>query len=98
MEEQNSYSNKQPATISNDHGSPAFYMIVVMMLAVVAASAIFLIRYRPAPAVVQPPITLEEKIAHLETGAPLPGQATRPDVPRWMVAPSRITTLLPIRV
>lgn len=86
MEEQNSSMNKRPATISNDYVSPAFNIIVVIMLVVVAASAIFLSLYRPSPIVPQPAITLEQKIAHLETGTPLPGQETRPVVPRWMMA------------
>ncbi len=86
MAEQRSSANKQPATIRNEHGSPAFYIVVVMMLAVIAASVIFLNRYHPSPRAPQPRVSFEQKMAHLETGAPLPSKETRPVIPRWMMA------------
>jgi len=77
---------KQPATIKNEHVSQAFNIMAVMMLVVVAASVIFLSRYQPSLSTPQPQITFEQKMAHLETGAPLPNQGTLPDIPRWMMA------------
>ncbi len=86
MEDLHPFIQKKPTTIKNQYGSPAFYFIVVMMVAVIAASAVFLIRYAPAPSTLQPQISLEQKMAYLEGGTPLPRQETRPEVPRWMLA------------
>jgi hypothetical protein len=77
---------KQLATIKNEHVSQTFNIMAVMMLAVVAASVVFLIQYQPSPSTPVPQITFEQKMAHLETGAPLQNQETRPDIPRWMMA------------
>jgi hypothetical protein len=85
MENLHPFMNEKPATIRNEHKSPAFYVMVAMMLAVVAASAVFLNRYHPASSVPPPPISLEQKMAYLERGEPLPRQEIRPEVPRWMM-------------
>lgn len=86
MEKQRSSAKKQLATIKNEHVSSAFNIMAVMMLVVVAASVVFLSQYQPSSSTPQPQITFEQKMAYLETGAPLPNQGTRADIPRWMMA------------
>lgn len=86
MEDLHPFINKKPTTIKNEHESSAFYVTIVMMLVVVVASAVFISRYQPAPSAPPPQISLEQKMAYLESGEPLPRQETKPEVPRWMMA------------
>ena len=86
MEERRSYMNKKPATIRNEYKSSAFYIMVIMMLVVIVASGVFLTRYHPSLSVPQPQMSLDEKMAYLESGETLPRQETIPDIPRWMMA------------
>ncbi len=66
MEKQRSSAKEQLATIKNEHVSPAFNIMAVMMLAGVAASVVFLSQYQPSPSTPVPQITFEQKMAHLE--------------------------------
>jgi len=86
MQKQNSSLNTKPATVKNERGFPAFQMMAVLMAAVILASVLFLNRYHPSPSAPAAPVTLQQKMAHLETGVPLPGQNARPEIPRWMMA------------
>jgi hypothetical protein len=86
MDEHHSQMVKKPATIKNDEKSPAFFIMIALLLIVTTASVIFLIRYRPAPAAPAPQITFEQKMAYLEKGEPLPQQEAKPVIPWWMMA------------
>lgn len=63
-----------------------FHIMSGIMALVVLGAVIFLSTYKPAPIEPPPQITFEQKMAHLETGAPLPGQNTKPQLPWWMLA------------
>ena len=86
MNKQYSTDSKQSSIEKNDRRFPAFQFMAALMVIAIVSSIIFLNQYRPTPSTSQAPISLEQKMAHLETGAPLPGQNTRPAIPRWMVA------------
>lgn len=77
---------EQHGTIRNDHASSAFNFILGIMIAVIGISVIFLIFYKPKPTAPAQPVTLEQKLASIESGAPLPQQNARPDMPWWMMA------------
>lgn len=85
MNKNKSTENEKPATIRNKELSPAYKIIAALMAAVVIVSLMFLIRYKPS-ASTPAQITFEQKMAHLETGAPLPGQNAKPVIPWWMMA------------
>lgn len=86
MEKQRPTAKKNSTTTKNKDKLSAFKITSVMLLVVVAASVLFLLQYSPAPNAPQPQISFEQKMAHLESGAPLPNQGNRPELPRWMVA------------
>jgi len=85
MQKQHSSSSGLPAA-QKEKRFPAFHVMAVLMFAVIASSLTFLNQYHPSPNAPAAPVTLEQKIAHLETGVPLPGQNVRPEIPRWMMA------------
>lgn len=85
MEERRILMNDKPATIKNEYETPAFYIMLIMLLVVIGASTVFLSRYQPSASVPQPQISLEQKIAYLESGESLPQQENRPEIPRWMM-------------
>lgn len=86
MQKQHSSVNKEPAAVKTEQSSHAFKIMSAATAAVVLVSLIIISQYRPGPAVPPAPPTFEQKMAHLETGAPLPAQAAAPEVPRWMMA------------
>jgi len=86
MNEQHSPVVNKRVTIKNDEKSPAFFIMIAMLIVVTAASAVFLTQYRPAPSAPAPQITLEQKMAYLEKGEPLPQQQAKPVIPWWMMA------------
>ncbi len=86
MQKQHSTLIKQPATGKNDKRFPVFQIMVVLMIAVIAGSMIFLNQYHPSPSTPAAPITFEQKMAYLQSGVALPGQNARPEIPRWMMA------------
>jgi len=65
---------------------PAFHVMIVALVVIVSGSAIFLKYYNPPPKPPTPPVTLEQKMAYLDAGAPIPVQDERPEIPRWMMA------------
>ena len=66
--------------------SAVFYTIAFMMFAVIAAIILILRFYQPPEAAPKPSMTLEQKMEHLQTGTPLPGEQGKPEIPRWMMA------------
>ncbi len=85
MDKKNSSHSKKAATVKNEYSSSIFKMIYALIMFAIVGSAVFISQYNPDPQTPQPQITFDQKIAHLETGAPLPGQETRPEAPRWLV-------------
>lgn len=81
-----SKTNGQPASNKTNRTHPAFNMLSVMLLLVVAGSALFLTQYHPAQSTPQPQITFDQKMAYLEAGKPLPQQNTTMEMPRWLIA------------
>jgi hypothetical protein len=67
-------------------GFSVFHLMAVILIVVVAGSIFFLSQYNPTPSKPSAQVTLEEKMAHLETGAPLPSQETSLVIPRWLIA------------
>ncbi len=72
--------------IGKTNESLMFYVMVVILLVVIVASVVFLGRYNPAPVKTPAKITLEQKMAYLESGEPLPNQETPLVIPRWLIA------------
>jgi hypothetical protein len=62
-----------------------FHIITTVLTLLIIGSIIFLSQYNPGPSKPAPQVTFEQKMAHLETGAPLPKQDVKQDIPRWMV-------------
>jgi len=77
---------KKSAIIKNEHVSKTFNMMAVIMLVAIAVSVVLLSLYTPSPSTPQAQITFEQKMAHLETGAPLVNQKVRESMPRWLMA------------
>lgn len=86
MKKQNISNNKSTGIGKNNIQLSTFHVMAAIMGLLVIGAVVFLIFYKPAPSTPPPQITLEQKMAHLETGAPLPGQDVTPELPRWMVA------------
>jgi len=86
MEKRQTSVNEQSAVNKNEKRSPAFLIMVVVMLAVVSLSLLFLSRYKPSPTSEKPQITFKQKMAYLESGTPFPQEDTRPVIPWWMMA------------
>ncbi|MFH0753378.1 MAG: hypothetical protein V2A70_02285 [Candidatus Omnitrophota bacterium] len=77
---------EQSVTVRKEKTFPIFHLMVVLLSVAVVGSVFFLTQYHPAPGAPLPQITLEQKMAHLQTGAPLPGQKTALVIPRWIMA------------
>jgi len=84
---ENQFLSKNKRTARRDKGQTldAFPLMAVILLLVVVGSIVFLSLYQPAPSVQPSKITLEQKMAYLQSGTPLPGQQTKASVPRWMM-------------
>ena len=59
-------------------------MTTLLVLAIIV-SVVILSQYNPAPSAPQSQVTFEDKMAHLQTGAPLPEQKQSVELPRWML-------------
>ena len=67
-------------------GNQVFYLMAAVLIVAVAGSIFFLSQYNPAPSKPPAQATLEQKMAYLQTGAPLPSQGTSLVIPRWLLA------------
>lgn len=76
---------KKQATFQTEEGSPVFRLMAISLLLVVGASLFLLSRYNPAPSAPRQAITLEQKMAYMQSGTPLPHQEARLVIPRWML-------------
>ena len=86
MKTSQSEQDNQPALLRKGPVFTVFPVIAALFLIVIAVSAVFLIQYHPAPSAPAPQMTLEQKMAHLDAGTPLPQpQNARPAIPRWML-------------
>ena len=72
-------------SVTNREGFPVFYLMAAILIVAVAGSIFFLSQYNPAPSKPSAQPTLEQKMAHLQTGAPLPRQGTSLVIPRWLM-------------
>ena len=86
MKKQGFYKNNQSVTNKNREGFPVFHLMAVILIVAVAGSIFFLSQYNPAPSEPPAQVTLEQKMAHLQTGAPLPSQETSLVIPCWLMA------------
>lgn len=71
--------------MANKKEFPMFHLMLLILSVAVVGAVFFLSHYHPAESTPVPQITLEQKMAHLQTGAPLAGQATNQAIPRWIM-------------
>ncbi len=71
--------------MANKKELPVFHLMVFILSIAVVGSVFFLSRYNPAVGTSAPQITLEQKMAHLQTGTPLAVQTTKLAIPRWIM-------------
>ena len=85
MKKQDFYKDNQSLRSRNREGFPAFYLMAAILIVVVAGSIFFLSQYNPVPSKPPAQATLEQKMAYLQTGTPLPSQETKLVIPRWLM-------------
>ncbi|MCA9401105.1 MAG: hypothetical protein KC713_05725 [Candidatus Omnitrophica bacterium] len=86
--QQRSSQGHSPEKIKNDYNPGAFPLFVILTLLVVSVSVFFFIRYNPGPQPqqAQQAVSLEQKMAYLESGTPLPNAQPAARMSKWMVA------------
>lgn len=101
MHTQRSSSEKQSKTDGQKRPVPVFYGIAILLMAVAIGTVLFVRAYRPSGVTAPAQVTFEQKMAYLESGAPLPNQSTKPEIPCWMmglIAGFVIIQILPLLV